>query len=245
MEFTKDNLYTYENSHPTILLLRTKKLIPGFETWDGDSVIIEIKNITGQEISVNNLNKLMAAKTLELTDAPWQHWEVFNHVVLGLNGYPPNMDILHKPAIHELWHGIETINLIRQENFREDSDVPRYVGAIFLEENIQYAPPPMSFAQMFILDPSYICKKCGSKAGALTSFKGICRDCGSDDIQMIMDYDIKEQERLYHQYLKEESPTIAEEADSIAAGKLLLAHKYVELKLRQLSEQYSIIKNLL
>jgi hypothetical protein len=243
--FTKDNLYTFENTHPSILYLRTKKLIDGFETWEGEVVSSEIKRLTGQEISVANLNKLMAAKTLIISDAPWHYWEVFNHVILGLNGYPPSIDILHKPELHELWYGVETMNILRQENFREDSDVPKYVAAVLLEENVQYAPRPLEFSQIFILNPKYKCKKCGGVGNAFDSFIGECRDCHSSDVEMLLDYDVKTQKELYEKYLKEESPTIPEEADAIAAGRLLIAHKYVELKLKELGTQYSIIKNLL
>lgn len=241
----KDELYTNENSHPIILYLRTKKLIPGFETWEGDVVITEIERLTGQKPTIANINKLMAAKTLLISDAPWQHWEVFNHVVMGLNGYIPNTDILHKPALHELIYGVETINMLREENFREESDVPKYVAAVMLDENVQYAPHPLEFAQMFILAPKYVCKKCGARGNGLEGFIGMCRDCGSTDYSLEMEYDIAHQKALYEEYLKKDEVTVPEEMDAIAAGKLLLARKYADLKRKELGDQYKLMSNLL
>jgi hypothetical protein len=119
------------------------------------------------------------------------------------------------------------------------------VAAVMLNENVQYAPHPLEFAQMFILAPKYVCKKCGGKGNGLEGFIGMCRDCGSTDYHMEMEYDITHQKALYEEYLKKDEVVVPEEMDAIAAGKLLLARKYADLKRKELGDQYKLMSNLL
>lgn len=227
------NIYEDQNIDPISLFHKTNKELKEWMFWDTEVIEKELHS-RGFNISRSNLNKLMAVKTFFISDIPWQKWEVFQNIVLALNGYPPAIDIMQIPQLHELWYGIEIINLIRVERFNDlDSDIPRYVAAILLHENIHYTPSPLDFAQIYISNPTYICK-CGTKGNALNCFKWSCRECGNEDIKIDLEYDPTIQQHLYEQHLKEETPEIKEEADDIAAGKLLLAYNYVQLKLKEI-----------
>lgn len=240
--FSSQTLYTYIEANPIVLYLYTKRLIPDFEHWDTEVIAMEIKRLTNQDITRTNLNKLMAAKTCIISDSPWFYWEVFNNIILGLNGYPPSLEALHIPALHELWFGLEMMKKLKDEKFNEKhSEIPKYVAAIFLHENVHYAPEPFSFSQLYISGLTYTCKKCGQKGNAIETFDGDCGACHSKELTIEMNYDSNQQKELYEKFIKEESPTVLEEANNIAAGKLLLAKKYVDLKLNELKEQMNIL----
>jgi hypothetical protein len=193
---------------------------------------LEVPKINGQKFYIN---KLMAVKLLIISDVPWDKWEVFQNVILSLNGIPPAVEVMQIPQLHELWYGIELMNLLRKEKFNElGSDIPKYVAAILLHENIHYAPKPLDFAQTILSNPTYKCDKCGTIGTALNCFKWKCRECDNEKIKIELEYDPTKQEELFNKHLKEEFPEIKEDADDIAAGKLFLAYKYVQLKTKEI-----------
>ena len=51
------------------------------------------------------------------------------------------------------------------------------MAAIFLYENVQYAPSPCDFAQDYITQPTYHCNDCGKIGAALPPFDGLCTSC--------------------------------------------------------------------
>ena len=70
MSFNK--IFTNPEAHPLILYLACEKILDSeWKTWITETVVSEIKSHTGADINPNNLNKLMAAKTLYISDTFW------------------------------------------------------------------------------------------------------------------------------------------------------------------------------
>jgi hypothetical protein len=204
--------------------------------WEGETIAREVELTTGETLNRANYNKLMAIRTVLTNDAVWEEWELFLAVVLGLNGYSPS-ELIHAPQIHELWLAIEQINLLREQSFAErDSEVPRFVAAIFLHENVHYCPPPLEFAQLWVANLEYRCEKCNNKGSATSSFEWCCKDCKSEDIKVYYEYDYSAQKKIFNDLKDKEEIYIPEEAEHIAAGKLILAYKYVNYKLKELTK---------
>lgn len=197
-----------------------------------------------------DFNKVMAMKTLYTTDAPWDNWELFLVIVQALNGLPTNPEILYLTdhPLPYLYNAIDIMNMTREQEFSEE--IARFCAAIFLHENVHYAPDQLSFAQIYISQPKYECKKCGKIGSALPPFNFVCEDCGdiynlekkqkpfnfkpleisneTTDIQLFVDYDSQEIRKRYEELKNAHEVTLQENEVDVQVGKLLLAHDFVK-----------------
>ena len=249
----ESSVFENPDAHPLIMyLLCIKNLGPSWTTWITETIISEIKRVFGVEISLANLNKLMAAKTITVSDAFWEEWEVFNNIVLALDGKALSTTILVAPDTATLMNSIEIATIVRNEPFSEE--IARFVAACLLQDDVHYAPPPLEFSQIYISQPMYKCKDCGKTASALPPFNGICEECsgmykgpkafnfkpkkdGGTNLEYYLTYDGSKVKERYAQLSKEEHPYINETPEDIQCAKLIIARDYAKLKLGEFHAQ--------
>lgn len=254
---TESSIFTDPNAHPlTLYLLCTKKMEADWTSWLSATLRSEIKRLFNSDISHTNLNKLQAIKTLhtEHHDAAWEEWEIFKNVILSLNGLPPSINAIQAPTTAELMNGVEIINMCEKHEFNDE--VARFTAACLLHDDVHYAPPPLDFAQIYIAQPRYECHDCGKKGSALPPFERymVCEECaavyegpkpfnfkakeeGGHNLTFSIVYDPGPIKRRYEELIKQKEPFIKEEGDDIQSAKLIIAHDYLLLKLKEFEEQ--------
>ncbi len=212
-------------------------------------------------LSREDFNKIMAIKTLYVTDAPWDEWEIFLTIMQTLNGLPINLECIYLTdnPLPYLYNAVEIMNTVRKQDFNEE--ISRFCAAIFLHENVHYAPEPLQFCQIYISQPKYHCKNCGKIGPALPPFNFVCEDCGkvydlsekeksfnfkpvelnkeNTNIELTLEYPIedirKRYEELKAKYDEGHEIDIQENEIDIQVGKILLAKEFSDLQLKILS----------
>lgn len=174
---TSRSVFSHPEAHPLALdLVLLKHFELEWLTWLPDTLFFEIEQTFTTSIAEVNKLKILAAQTLHVTDAAWEEWEIFEKTVWALNGMVPRTDTIQPPDLPLLFAGVEIQNSIRVETHGEE--VARYCAAVFLHENVHYAPEPLSFCQPYITQPTYKCLDCDQTGSALAPFDGICWSCG-------------------------------------------------------------------
>jgi hypothetical protein len=170
------SIFSHPDAHPVVLdLALLKHFQLEWFTWLPETLFSEIEKTFKTSIADVNRLKIMAAKTLHVVDSFWDHWEIFEKAIQALNGMPPQLDVMQPPDLPLLLAGVDMANSLRKEEYHEQ--VARYCAAVFLYENVHYAPEPLEFCQPFITQPTYHCKDCGKTASALQPFDGLCSSC--------------------------------------------------------------------
>lgn len=261
--------YTQSMKHPISLFLSASKFlgedIKSWITWD--SVVIQKELSLKMSISKEDFNKIMAIKTLYVTDAPWDEWEVFLTLVQTLNGLPINLDFIYLTdnPLPYLYNAVEIMNLVRKQDFNEE--ISRFCAAIFLHENVQYVPEPLQFCQIYVSQPKYHCKNCGKIGPALPPFNFVCEDCGkvydieekdnhfnfqptelnkdTTNIELTLEYPIAEIRKRYEEskakFDRGEEVIIEETELDVQVGKLLLAKEFTDLQSEILAREIKTI----
>ena len=265
---TSKSLFSHPDAHPVALdvaLLKNFQL--DWFTWLPETLFSEIEQTFKTSIAEVNRLKIMATKTLHVVDSFWDHWEIFEKTIQALNGVPPRLDVMQPPDLPFLFAGIDMVNQIRKETFNEE--VGRYCAALFLHENVHYAPEPLSFCQPYITQPIYHCKDCDKTASALPPFDGLCTSCaGHFDKPKTLDFkpdqelldkgfgrnitlgvtiDPRPVQRRF-ETLDAAPPDkllsmIGETSEDIQAAKLITAVDFKNFRSRQLKEQLESLRS--
>lgn len=228
-------------------------------TWEAETVRSTLSDM-GHILSKEDFNKLMAVKTLHITDAPWDNWELFLFINQALNGLEINRESIYitDNPLPYLYNTVEIFNLIREQHFNEE--VKRFCAAIFLHENVQYCPEPLNFAQIYVSQPTYICKDCGKKGSAMPPFSFVCEDCGdtynlekkqkpfnfkplemATNVTIELTYPIEDIKKRYEEVKDKKEIELQETDTDIQVGKLILAKDYVTHQLSLLETELSTL----
>ncbi len=170
------SLFSHPDAHPLILdLSLIKQLGMEWFAWLPETLFAEIERVLKTSIAEVNKLKILAVQTLHVTTAYWDQWEIFEKTIQALNGVPPQLEVMQPPSLEFLYAGVDMANLIRREEF--DEEVGRYCAAVFLHENVHYAPEPLEFCQVYITQPIYTCLDCDKVGSAMPPFDGLCTSC--------------------------------------------------------------------
>lgn len=264
---TPRSIFGHPDAHALALdLVLLKHFELEWLTWLPDTLFYEIeKTFDGQSIAEGNKLKILAAQTLHVTDAAWEEWEIFEKVVWALNGMVPRTDTIQPPDLPLLFAGVDIQNSIRQETYGEE--VARYCAAVFLIENVHYAPEPLSFCQQYITQPTFKCRDCGQVGSALPPFDGMCWSCGGHfdsehpfsfkpdqealkrghgrNLEMGVTYESDQVKKRFDELnkLHEPGPHIQETSEDIQAAKLITAVDFLKHRSQQLAEQLTSLRS--
>lgn len=245
-------IFSQENAHPIVLYLLCNKLFESdWETWLFETIQSELKQYN---ITQKNLNKIMSMKTLHISDAPWSEWHLFNHLIHCLNGLPISHEMLSitEHPIPYIFNTVEIMNKVRKQDF--ESEVRTFISGCLLHENIQFAPTPIEFCQVYLSKPMYKCNDCGKIGSAMPPFNYICQSCGhifskdkpfnfkpgndeGKNVDLYLEDDPTSIKNRYEQLSNEAEPYIEENEIDIQVAKLIIAKEYVSQQTKLLSNQ--------
>lgn len=259
---TSRSVFSHPEAHPLALDL---VLLKNFElewlTWLPETLFVEIEQTFGSSIAEVNKLKILAAQTLHVVDTFWEEWEIFEKTVWALNGQVPRLDTIQPPDLPMLMAGVDMANSIRQETYGEE--VARYCAAVFLHENVFYAPEPLEFCQKYIEQPTYKCNDCSQVGSALDPFNGTCWSCGGHfdaehpfkfepdtvhgrNVTVIKTFDpepTKARFNVLNQLSGDQlKSAIHETVEDIQAAKLITAVDYTKFRSQQLAEQLTSLR---
>lgn len=261
------SLFSHPEAHPVVLdfaLLKTFQF--DWFHWLPETLFSEIEKSFGGSLAEVNRLKILAVQTLHVTDQFWEHWEIFEKTVIALNGIVPRTDVLQPPDLPLLYAGVDMANSVRDEEFGEQ--VSRYAAAVFLHENVHYAPDPCEFAQPYITQATYCCKDCDKCGSAIPPFDGLCTSCAgyfSDEkplnfkpdpeavkkglgknLTFGVTYDMEPTKKRFealNAMSGDLSPHVnMERAEDIQAAKLITAMDFKNHRAQQLKEQLEALK---
>ncbi len=265
---TSRSVFSHPEAHPVALdLILLKNFELEWLRWLPDTLFSEIEKTFETSIAEVNRLKILASQTLHVIDAYWEEWEIFEKVLWSLNGQIPRVDVIQPPDLSILMSGVDMANRIRQETYGEE--VARYCAAVFLHENVFYAPEPLSFCQKYITQPTYKCEDCGQTGSALPPFDGVCWSCGGHfdsehpfkfepdseamrrglgrHITIGKTYDPDPTQRRF-QELNALPPNklqtaIKENVEDIQAAKLIIAIDFTKHRSQQLADQLTSLRS--
>lgn len=226
------------DSHALTLFLGAAKLIEeehkahmeDILTWAPETISTIVNTyVEPNKLSNSNFNKIMAIKTLLVTDAIWDNWELFLPMVQSLNGLPLSREVLYitDHPLPYLYNAVNIMNMVRKQDFSEE--IARFCAAVFLHENVYYAPEDLEFCQLYISNPKYKCKTCGQEGSALPPFNYICPSCSKM-------FDASEKDRLFNF-----QPKVLDK--STTNTEIRLENEYNEVKERFLELQKELKEN--
>lgn len=261
---TLRNLFTHQDTHPIVLDFALLKAF-GLEWygWEAETIWAEIQRIFKMHISEINRAKVQTLKTLHVSNAPWEHWQVFEKVVQGLNNIVPRWAFMQAPSLEQLYAALDMLEHIRVREF--ENEVKLYIATAVLHEDVTYVPAPLSFVQLEVSQPYYKCKECGREYSALFH-DGFCDTCSQKfdpeqglsmkpkqeainagrgtAMESLVRHDPSEVEKRWNAVKVEPLNKIdlQENAVDIQVAKLLIARDYMNIRRRQLAEQLVTLK---
>ena len=151
-EFTPKALLSHYGSHPLVLdMFLLKHLGPGYYSWEPETVWTEVlRAARAPNISVANKNKIQAIRTIHLTDTVFKRWEVFEKIIIALNGIVPSFSLMQCPDPGQLWMGVNLMKGIRDEPF--SPEVAAYSAAALLEHGWAYGPEMLSYCNSILAE---------------------------------------------------------------------------------------------
>jgi hypothetical protein len=257
------NLFTHHDAHPIVLdfaLLRSFGL--DWLGWEAETIWSEVQRTFKTQISELTRAKIQTVKTCHVSNGPWEHWQVFEKIMQGLNNVIPRFDLMQAPQIEQLYAGIDILDSIRHNDFSDE--VRLYMAAAALNDEIIFVPPPLDFIQVEVSQPHYVCKDCGNQDLALFH-DGICDTCtqrwlggtlsGRPDPAAMLNgkgrntflelrYNPDSTEALWNKVkdLPSEKVDLEETAEGTQVAKLLMARDYMNVRRKQLAEQLTSLK---
>ncbi len=265
---THRSVFSHPDAHPVVLdLVLLKHFQLDWLSWLSDTLFDEIEKTFNTSIAEVNRLKILAAQSLHVTDSFWEHWEVFEKTICALNGIIPQPEVMQPPDLPLLYAGVDMAAGVRTETF--SGEIARYCAAVFLHENVHYAPEPLDFCQVYITQPMYECRDCGKVASMLPPFDGFCSSCvgtyrTSTPLKLEPDPELvhkgfgrnlankitfdptpakKRLEELDRLAPKEVAAAIRETPADIQAAKLIIAADFQNYRAQQLKEQLESLRS--
>jgi hypothetical protein len=256
--------FSYHDAHPVALgMVLLKQFDVDWLEWDSEALKSEIiETFKATSVSEHNWQKIQAFRSLMLVGSPWTEWEVFSMVIQAFNNNVPNPHTMQRATVAQLMAGVDIMSQIREDEF--SPEVAAFVAACAVDQGLTYLPPPLDFAQSLLSEPSYRCKDCGN-VDPLDLHDMRCDVCmgryntGSPlgtkadpdmpnevgrNVAVFFRRDPTEAQHRFDQLKDLKEADIDEENPAdVQAAKLVVGHKYVLLRRRQLDAQLEELKS--
>lgn len=262
---TIQNLFTHHDTHPIVLNFAMMRQF-GLEwvSWEPETCWAEIQREFKSQVSELTRAKIQCLRTVALTNAPWEKWQVFEKVIQGLNNNVPNFEVMQAPLLEQLYAGVDILDQLRTVEY--DHEVRLFMAASVLHEEVTFVPPPLDFIQVEVSQPYYRCKDCGNQDSALFH-DGTCDTCTQKfapeqglsmlpkkelvdagygkNMELLLKFDPTEVETRWEAVKEKPASEIELEENrvDIQVGKLLAARDYMNIRRRQLADQLTGLKS--
>lgn len=177
---TAANIWRHHNAHPLVLLLMALDSY-GDELleWDPDVLKVSLQR-DGKALSNVAWTRLLAARALLSSPAPWRQWNVFHWVTRALSGEAPNFVYMERPELGQIVAGYDIMRIV--DPHRETShDVDKFVAAALIDVGSPFAPAPLGFADHELSAVQLQCLQCHSTGRDDNDTR--CVTCGSTELQ--------------------------------------------------------------
>lgn len=140
------NIFRHPEAHPVVLgLLLLRRYGIDYLTWSYETLERHIPMDFGiDQISILNGAKIQAIRTLQLTDAPWLRWEVFNWTLHPCCNQLPDFQIIQVPTTAMIAVAIDTMARVRQDVQFSD-EVRAFMQQAMHFDGVHVAVPPYDF----------------------------------------------------------------------------------------------------
>jgi hypothetical protein len=136
---TTKSAFTHRSTHPLVLdLLLVKEFGAECIGWEPATLWSEIQSTWHTTVSEVNRNKIHAIRICHSTDTPYEKWEVFEKVCLGLYGLTPSFDVIQRHTPQRCAGALDMMAQVRKHPF--SSEIHKYVGACMLDHGVAYGP---------------------------------------------------------------------------------------------------------
>ena len=139
---TIKTLFSHPDSHPIVLdlALLTKYNAEWFE-WEPETVQHRV-SIDFGNVSDLNISKIMAMKTLHVSDRFWEAWEVFVWCTMPLNGIFPDFEMMQVPSVAQCLVSVDIADRVRMD-VHWSEEVKAFIEQVHLHDGIFVPQPPI------------------------------------------------------------------------------------------------------
>lgn len=121
-------------------------------SFDEETIIEELgDDLQIQEFNISTMSRFMAARTILISDAFFNDWQIFSQLCNSLDGDAPSADF-EPPELEEIGWAVTQAGFIHptaeRENLEFSEDVRRYIGLQLREEGYLKPPGILSVAIM-------------------------------------------------------------------------------------------------
>jgi hypothetical protein len=146
---TTRSLFTDSGADPVVLGLVLLKVFGAeYLGWEPDTLWREIELTWRTAVAEANKTKIHAVRTCHVTDAPYEHWEIFEKVCAGLHGFAPRFDLMQKPTPHAA-----AVSLVMMDHIRDypvSDEVYKYIAASAADYGMVYCPDRLTPCNKFL-----------------------------------------------------------------------------------------------
>lgn len=143
---TLKNLFTHPDAHPVVLDLAMLLRYGGeWLFWEPETVRVSVSKDVGG-MSELAFSKLMAMKTLHVSDAPWKHWEAFLMCAMPLNDLFPDPDHMQVPSVSQVLVAVDIMKRVRDVAWAQE--VKLYIGVVHRHDGVLCTQPPIDFVEV-------------------------------------------------------------------------------------------------
>lgn len=148
---TPINLFQHPDSHPIALdLALLRRYGPEWMMWEAETLELRIPvDFHTQSFSSLNLEKVMAVKTLHLTDAFWKKWEVFVPCSQALNDVFPDFEVMQVPSYGELLVAADIGARIRAD-VTWSEEIESYIRTVMEHDGVLVGIEPIEQLRPFV-----------------------------------------------------------------------------------------------
>ena len=145
---TKQNIWGHPEAHPVVLqaLLRGAFGDDWLE-WEAETFAPRIaEEFLGVGLSALNLSKVQAVRTLLLSDAFWERWEIFLACCMPFNGEFPDFVMMQVPSVGQVLIACSTAGHVRTEAVPAWSEeLKAYIKTVYEHDGLYQTLPPANF----------------------------------------------------------------------------------------------------
>ena len=139
---TLKTLFSHPVAHPIVLDLVTfNKYGIEWLNWELEMVQAKLREDFGN-LSMLNFSKLMAMKTLHVSQRFWQSWEVFGWCTMPFTNILPDFEVMQVPTVAQCAISVDIANRTRSD-VSWSAEVMGYLSVVHLHEGILVAQPPL------------------------------------------------------------------------------------------------------
>lgn len=142
------NMFGHQDAHPVVLdVMMTQRYGPEWLGWEGETIEHRVPLDFHSNISVLNLSKLQAMRTLHMVDSFWQRWEIFCWCTMSLNGVFPDFEVMQVPTVAQCMVAVDIANRTR-DDMQWDDEIKTYLAVVHRHDEILVPQAPLDFVTL-------------------------------------------------------------------------------------------------